>query len=160
MSRYWECSFARNPGDNLERSPALPLLLPCPLPPPSVEQGLPSPSFHSQGSHSCSSPPLPESPPVVTSGAPLGFHQALHHRAPTYLHRLSCPPTLPPCSAHLPSVLSVLSHLSCAPTSLPWAHRPRACCPAPPHLPLALLAPISLRHSVCSHRVQPCGLSL
>lgn len=34
MSRYSECCLVRNPGDNLERSPALPLLLPCPLPPP------------------------------------------------------------------------------------------------------------------------------
>lgn len=31
---YSECCFVGNPGDNLERSPALLLLPPCPLSPP------------------------------------------------------------------------------------------------------------------------------
>lgn len=34
MSRCSGCCFVRNQGENLERSPALPLLPPCPLFPP------------------------------------------------------------------------------------------------------------------------------
>lgn len=143
MSRCTECYFVRDPGDNLERSPALPLLLPCPLHPPHFPVNVSScagrgeeqvaqeqaesvglTSSTGQQGHCCFLPPCSYIPCSYCLRHTLDVInlslKVLHHLAPTYLHAFPPPPTI--CFANLPVLLHLFSHPSCISTSLPYAH--------------------------------------
>lgn len=128
----------------MERSPALPLLPPCPLPYPIPQASVCGFGEGVNGSgaskgckprdHSCLLPPCSCIRGTgVTSdrlwifikifiwsfSSPSSFGSNLPFQAP----RLPCL-----CSAHLPVALHVLSHPSCVPTTWLHAHYPSACC--------------------------------
>lgn len=179
MSRCSGCCFVRNQGENLERSPALPLLPPCPLSPPhspddvflgmgwregadglGESNAMDLTCFTRRGSHSFFLPPRSHSPGTCDLRRTSGL--SYHSRPSIIWLNLPLQASVLPlafCFAYLAVRLHFASQPLCISLSLPYmltTNMPGAFIPLISPFPSSWLSFTDLTYGdtvVCSHHV-------